>query len=237
MIPTVLIPGLACTSELFAPQLAALWRVGPVMVASTLEGATMAEIAAAVLAHAPPCFALAGLSMGGYVCLEIVRQAPERVARLALLDTSARPDTPEQTQSRRGLVARARKGDFDVVLAQTAPKLLHPDHRCDRDLLRVQMRMGRAIGAEAYCRQQQAIIDRPDSRPHLAKIAVPTLVLAGDKDGVTPPDRAKEMADAIRQARLTIIRNAGHLSTLEQPAAVARALSQWLSSQAVEAKP
>jgi pimeloyl-ACP methyl ester carboxylesterase len=190
----------------------------------------MAEMPSAILAQAPPRFALAGLSMGGYISLEIMRQAPERVARLALLDTSARSDTPEQTKTRRALMARAHKGEFDAVLAETAPKLLHPDRRDDRVLIGVQMRMGHSVGAEAYCRQQGAIIGRADSRPHLARIGVPTMVLVGDEDGVTPPDCAREMADSIPGARLTTIPNAGHLSTLEQPTAVNAALARWLCS-------
>lgn len=230
MFPTVLIPGLACTPELFAPQIAALWTRGPVMVASTLSGNTMGEIAAAILAQAPPRFALAGLSMGGYISLEVMRQAPSRVTRLALLDTSARADTPEQSEARRGLIGRARDGDFDGVLAETAPKLLHPDHRDDPILLGVQARMGLAVGPEAYARQQAAIIGRIDSRPHLGDIEVPTLVLVGDQDGVTPPERAEELATAIPGAALEIVRGAGHLSTLEQPDAVNAALSAWLST-------
>ncbi|MBI2260592.1 MAG: alpha/beta fold hydrolase [Caulobacterales bacterium] len=230
MFPTVLIPGLACTPELFAPQIAALWTRGPVMVASTLSGDTMGEIAAAILAQAPPRFALAGLSMGGYISLEVMRLAPSRVTRLALLDTSARADTPEQSEARRGLIGRARDGDFDGVLAETAPKLLHPDHRDDPILLGVQARMGLAVGPEAYARQQAAIIGRIDSRPHLGDIEVPTLVLVGDQDGVTPPERAEELATAIPGAALEIVRGAGHLSTLEQPDAVNAALSAWLST-------
>ncbi|MGH6977748.1 MAG: alpha/beta fold hydrolase, partial [Brevundimonas sp.] len=229
MLPTLFIPGLACTPDLFTPQIAALWPHGPVMVASTLVGRTMGEIAAAVLTDAPPRFALAGLSMGGYISLEIMRQAPGRVTRLALLDTSARPDTPEQSEARRLLVTRARNGDFDGVLAETAPNLLHPDHRDDPTLLGLQARMGLAVGPEAYARQQAAIIGRIDSRPHLVGIAVPTLVLVGDQDGVTPPDRAAEMATAIPGARLEIVAGAGHLSTLEQPDAVNDALSAWLA--------
>lgn len=230
MVPTVLIPGLACTSDLFAPQIAALWPHGALVVASTLEGATMTEMAGAILAQGPPRFALAGLSMGGYIALEIMRQAPERVARLALLDTSARCDAPEQTENRRVLMARTRGGEFDAVLAETAPKLLHPDRRDDPVLIGVQKRMGHSVGAEAYCRQQEAIIGRADSRPHLARIGVPTMVLVGDEDGVTPPDCAKEMANIIPGASLVTIRTAGHLSPLEQPTAVNHALVRWLSS-------
>jgi len=228
MIPTLLIPGLACTAELFAPQIPGLWAHGPVAVASTLEGGTMVDLAAAILSGAPPRFALAGLSMGGYIALEIVRLAPDRVSRLALLDTSARPDTPEQSEVRRGLISRAQAGGFGAVLAETAPRLLHPDHQTDPTLLATQVRMGLAVGARAYASQQTAIISRVDSRPHLSAVAVPTMVLVGDGDVLTPPDRAIEMASAIPGARLEIIEGAGHLTPLEQPDAVGRLLSEWL---------
>ncbi|MDF2799889.1 MAG: putative hydrolase or acyltransferase of alpha/beta superfamily, partial [Devosia sp.] len=114
MTPIMLVPGLLCSAEIFAAQATALWPYGPVTIASTLEGSTMAEMAAAILAAAPPRFALAGISMGGYICFEIMRQAPERVVKLALLDTSARPDTPEQTAVRRERLARAKAGEFEA---------------------------------------------------------------------------------------------------------------------------
>ncbi len=158
MIPTVLIPGLVCTAELFALQVGALWTRGPVTVATTLDGETMGDLAAAILADAPPRFALAGLSMGGYIALEIMRRAPDRVLRLALLDTSARPDTPEQTESRRAAIARTTAGEFEAVLGETAPRMLHPDHQTDATLIGAQVRMGLAVGAKAYVRQQSAII-------------------------------------------------------------------------------
>ena len=145
MNPTLLIPGLACTPELFASQIPGLWGQGPVTVASTLGGETMGDLAAAILSGAPPRFALAGLSMGGYIALEIVRCAPDRVSRLALLETSARPDTPEQSEVRRGLISRAQAGGFEEVLAETAPRLLHPDHQTDPTLLDAQVRMGLAV--------------------------------------------------------------------------------------------
>lgn len=230
MTPTLLIPGLICTPELFAAQIPALWPHGPVTVASTLEGETIADIAAAVLRDAPARFALGGLSMGGYIALEIVRQAPERVMKLALLDTSARPDTPEQTEKRRGLIQRASEGGYDGVLADILPNLLHPDHRADQTLIGVMTRMGHVVGAEGFARQQGAIIGRIDSRPSLSAIAVPTLVLVGDQDGVTPPEHAREMADAIPGAKLVIVPDAGHVSTLEQPEAVNAALVDWLTA-------
>jgi len=228
MQPVVLVPGLLCSAEVFAPQVAALWPCGPVTVASTLEGDTIAEIAAAILAAAPPRFALAGISMGGYICLEIMRQAPERVAKLALLDTSARPDTPEQTARRREAVASARTGDFLAQTAEAALAQVHPDRKDDAHLAAVNRRMAAAVGVDGYARQIEAIIARPDSRPGLAAIAVPTLVLVGDTDTLTPPDLAEELAAGIPQSSLTIVSHCGHLSTLEQPDAVNRALLAWM---------
>lgn len=230
MTPIVLIPGLACTAELFTAQIPALWRHGPVTVASTLEGDTVAAMAAAILRDAPPRFALGGLSMGGYIALEIMRQAPERVVKLALLDTAARPDAAEQSAQRRALVARAEAGELEGVLRQIAPNLLHPDHRGDQTLIEAQVRMGLAVGAAGFARQQAAIIGRIDSRPRLAAIRVPTLVLVGDKDALTPPDRSEEMAAAIPHARLVVVPDCGHASTLEQPEAVNNALVDWLSA-------
>lgn len=228
MTPIVMIPGMLCSAELFSPQVAALWPHGPVTVASTLEGETIAEMAAAILAAAPPRFALAGLSMGGYIALEIMRQAPERIVRLALLDTSARADTPEESTQRRALVAAARAGDFAALLAQAMTSLLHPAHQDDQRLLDINVRMGLTVGLDGLARQTEAMNARIDSRPHLAAIAVPTLVLVGDSDPLTPPLLSEEMAAAIPGARLVIIQQSGHGSTLEQPEAVNRALIAWL---------
>ncbi|MGN6365767.1 alpha/beta fold hydrolase [Asticcacaulis taihuensis] len=229
MTPILLVPGLLCTPEVFAPQSAALEPYGPVIVADTLQGDTIPEIAAHILANAPPRFALAGISMGGYICFEILRQAPERVIKLALLDTTARPDTLEQTTQRRALIALSRKASFKTLLAQMLVTLVHPSHRRNAHLREVQIRMGLAVGIDGMARQQEAIIARADSRPDLPNIAVPTLVLVGDKDPLTPPDRAEEIASAIPNARLVIVPECGHLSTLEQPEAVNRALIDWLS--------
>jgi pimeloyl-ACP methyl ester carboxylesterase len=220
---------LLCSAEAFAPQIAALWPYGPITVASTLEGDTIAAIARTILATAPPRFALCGISMGGYISLEILRQAPERVVKLALLDTSAAPETPEATLQRRALVTQARTGDFRALLKQVLPPiLLHPDHQDDEALIETHVRMGLAVGVEAMARQQEAIITRADSRPHLAAISVPTLVLVGDRDLLTPPERAEELAAAIPNARLKVVPVCGHASTLEQPEAVNRALIEWI---------
>lgn len=228
MIPIVLVPGLLGTSEMFAAQSAALWPHGPVTVASTLGGATMAELATSILATAPPRFALAGISMGGYIAFEIVRRAPERIAALALLDTSARPDAPEQTENRRTQMARARDGQFDAVLGEVIDGMVHPTRKGDPTLHAVQRRMGNAVGVEGFVRQMEAIIARPDSRPDLGKIDLRTLVLVGEDDALTPRDRAEEITTGIRGAKLVVVPHSGHATTLEQPEAVSRALVDWI---------
>ena len=228
MLPIVLVPGLLCTSEVFAPQVAALWPHGPVTIASTLEGETIAGIASAILDGAPPRFALGGISMGGYICLEIMRQAPERISRLALLSTSARPDTPDQTAQRRSLIAQASNENFAALLTQVYAAILHPAHQGDPVLRATNVRMGLTVGIEGMARQLQACIGRSDSRPCLPDIAVPTLVLVGDSDPLMPLEHSQEMTAAIPGARLVVIENCGHASTLEQPEAVNSALIEWL---------
>ncbi|MCA0368214.1 MAG: alpha/beta hydrolase [Proteobacteria bacterium] len=230
MTPVVLVPGLACTAEMFAPQVAALSPHRPVSIASTREGDSIARMAAAILRDAPPRFALGGISMGGYIAFEIERQAPERVERLALLDTTARPDAPEQTAQRQALIARAEDGQLEAIMREIASRLLHPRHKADQSLIEVQVRMGLDVGAADFVRQQRAIIGRPDSRPDLPGIRVPTLVLVGDRDPLTPPIRAREMADALPDANLVIVPDCGHASTLEQPDAVNAALLDWLDA-------
>lgn len=215
---------------MFAPQVAAPWPYGPVTVASTLGGATMAEMAAGILATAPPRFALAGISMGGHVSFEILRRAPERVLKLALLDTTARPDAPEQTRLRRLTVARARGGEFDAVVDEAVRAMVHPARRDDPELRALAARMGRVVGVDGFARQTEAIIGRPDSRPDLPDVAVPTLVLVGDRDPLTPPDRAAEIAAAVPGARLVEIPACGHLSTRERPEAVNEALVAWITA-------
>jgi pimeloyl-ACP methyl ester carboxylesterase len=229
MTPLVLIPGLACTAEMFAPQVAALSPLRPVTVASTLEGDSMARMAAAILRDGPPCFALGGVSMGGYIALEIMRQAPERVERLALMSTTARPDAPEQTAQRQALIERVEAGELEILLREVSPRLVHPLHKDDHTLIDTQVRMGLEIGAAGFTCQQKASIRRQDSRTDLPGIRVPTLVLVGDRDPLTPPIRAREMADALPDTSLVIVPHCGHASTLEQPDAVNAALMDWLT--------
>lgn len=225
----VLIPGLACTSRLFEPQIAALSADRTVLVADHTRDDSIPDIAARLLREAPERFALAGLSMGGYVALEVMRQAPERVARLALLDTSARPDSVEASQDRKRLMALAEAGRFQDIHSKLWPRLAHPDHQSDQALHDIVFDMMRETGAEAYIRQQRAIMARPDSRPTLPGIEIPTLVLVGEGDAITPPEIAREMAEMIEWASLVIVPGSGHLSTLEQPERVTQALKLWLA--------
>jgi pimeloyl-ACP methyl ester carboxylesterase len=229
-LPVVLVPGLYGTPRLYADVLPELWRCGPVTVADHTRHDDIDAIAAHVLSTAPPRFALAGLSMGGYVALAIHRAAPERIDRLALLDTQATPDDDEQRAMRRRNQELERAGRADDVLEGSWPVLVHPDRRGDEALKDVVRGMRATTGTDAAVRQLQAVMDRPDARPQLPGIAVRTLVLVGDGDRLTPPERARELADAIPDARLAVVPGAGHLSTLERPEAVARELVAWLGT-------
>ena len=227
-LPLILVPGLLCSARLYSHQILSLWHHGPVMIADHTRGVSMAEIADSIISNAPPRFVLAGLSMGGYISLEIMRQAPQRVTKLALLDTGARSDTPEQSDRRRSLIALARDGRFEPIADQLFPNLVHPSRRSDEGLQRQVRSMAQDIGPEAFIRQQKAIISRPDSRSGLGAIACKTLVIVGDGDKITPPELSEEIANSIPFAQLVVVPNCGHLSTLEQPQFVTQSLMDWL---------
>jgi len=229
-LPVVLVPGLNCSARLYAEQIPALWQFGPVTVADHTRDDSIAAIARRILAAAPPRFALAGLSMGGYIAFEIMRQAPQRVAKLALLDTGAGPETAEQTERRRQRIALTKAGRFAEAVDMHFPVVVHRDRHGDAALKRLVRAMAEETGPAAFLRQQHAIIGRSDSRPGLAAIACPTLVLVGDGDALTPPVLAEEMAAGIPGARLVVIAACGHLSTLERPQAVTKALVEWMES-------
>jgi pimeloyl-ACP methyl ester carboxylesterase len=229
-VPVLLVPGLACSPRLYASQLPALWHaVGPVTVADHTTASSVEDITAAILALAPPRFHLVGLSMGGYISLEILRQAPERVAKLALLDTTARPDLPEQTERRRKLIALAETGKLFAINDLLWPLLVHESRQNDAALRATLDAMMDETGADAFIRQQHAIIGRPDSRPFLPSVRAQTLVIVGDSDKITTPVMNEEIAAGIPGARLETVRECGHLSTLEQPAMVTKLLVDWLA--------
>ncbi|HSD37089.1 MAG TPA: alpha/beta fold hydrolase [Rhodocyclaceae bacterium] len=228
----VLLPGLVCDARMWAPQVRGLADVVSTSVSDLSLAHSMEALAASVLDKAPAeKFALAGLSMGGYVAFEIMRQAPERVLGLALLDTTARPDTPETTQNRHKAMARA-DNDLAGVLTDLLPKLVHPDQLHDETMTGLLVQMGMDAGAEVFKRQQTAIIGRIDSRPTLARIRCPTLVLCGREDLLTPVEMHEEMAAGIRGSMLTLIGKCGHNSTLGRPAEVTAAMRRWLGAVA-----
>lgn len=228
-LPIVLVPGLLASPRLYAEQIPELWRLGPVTVAMHTLDDSMEAMARRILSSAPARFALAGLSMGGYICFELLRRAPERVAKLILLDTSAHPDTPEQSEQRRSQMEIARRGGLGEVSDTLFPRLVHARRWGDESLRRIVRAMTQEVGVEGFIHQQRAVMGRPDSRPGLAAITCPTLVIVGDGDVLTPPERAEEIANGIPGARLSVIRDSGHLSTLEQPAAVTRSMVEFLN--------
>jgi pimeloyl-ACP methyl ester carboxylesterase len=228
-LPIVLVPGLACSARLYSDQIPALWPFGSVTVGDHTRDQSIAAIARSVLAAAPPRFALLGLSMGGYIAFEIMRQARERVAKLALLDTAATPETPQQTATRQTRIELAKSGRFGETVDLMFPTLVHRDRHGDEHLKRIVRLMGEETGTDAFIRQQHAIMARADSRPSLAAIGCPTLVVVGDADELTPPAAAHEIAVAISGARLIVIPECGHLSTLERPQMVNAALLEWMA--------
>ncbi|QXM23988.1 alpha/beta hydrolase [Elioraea tepida] len=225
--PLLLLPGLLCDQALWDHQLRHLADLGPMSVADLTRDDTLGAMAERVLEAAPPRFDLAGLSMGGYVAFEILRRAPERVGRLCLIDTSARPDTEEQAARRRGLMELAGRGQFKGVTPRLLPLLVHPDRLADAPLTGTVMAMADRVGAEAFLRQQRAILGRPDSRPGLGAIGAPTLVIVGREDSLTPPEVAAEITAAIPKARLAVIEDCGHLAPLERPQAVTALMRLW----------
>ena len=224
----ILLPGLLCDHRLWAGQLPALEARGDVLVPDLGRADTIGGLAEQVLARASDRFALAGLSMGGYVAFEILRRAPGRVARLALLDTQARADTEEGKTRRRGLMALAEKGEFKGVTPRLLPLFVGADALADPAITGTVQAMAESTGKDAFLRQQTAIMGRPDSRPSLRAILCPTLVLAGREDQLTPTEVQLEMAQAIPDATLVLLPRCGHLAPLERPHEVTRQLLAWL---------
>jgi len=226
--PIVFLPGLLNDAALWSHQVDGLADIAAPQVVETTRHDTVAEIAAAALSEAPDRFALAGLSMGGYVAFEMLRQQPERVARLALINTRATLDSAAEARRRRGLIQLARRGRFKGVTPRLMPTLLAEANLADAKLTGTVTGMAERVGRDGFIRQQTAIMHRPDSRPLLPAIAQPTLVVGGRDDTLTPPAEQHHMAEHIPGADLVILARAGHLSPLERPEAVTNALRGWL---------
>lgn len=230
MTPLVLLPGMMCDARLFAPQIAALGLRRAIHFAPLTEAETTEGLARQVLAHAPPRFALAGLSMGGIVAMEIMAQALERVERLALLDTNPRAEMPEVAARRGPQMGKVRAGALRTVMRdEMKPNYLvdSPNKPAIMDLC---MEMANDLGPEVFIRQSLALRDRPDHQETLRRVTVPTLILCGREDRLCPIERHELMHELVTGSRFEIIDGAAHLPTLEQPGATNAALLRWLES-------
>jgi pimeloyl-ACP methyl ester carboxylesterase len=226
----ILLPGLACDDALWRHQAPALAAAGQtVLVADVHQRAdTLPEMAALLLAEQPGDLLLAGCSMGGMLAMEAARQAPQRVRGLALLGTSARPDTPELLKLRSQAIGEFEQGRVEPLLRANVMFAFHPAHqaRLADDYLAMVMR----AGAAGLIRQNRAVMARADLRPALPALACPTLVVGGLDDQLTPPDCARELAAAIPGAQLQLLPECGHMLTWEQPAALTALLQGWLAA-------
>lgn len=225
--PLLFLPGLLCDQRLWRDQTAALSDVADAQIADLTLDDSIAAMARRALATAPPRLALAALSMGGYVAFEILRQAPERVSRLALLATSAAPDSPQRAARRRAGMESLRYGRFVGVTKRLLPQLIHRDRVAGEVGAEVRA-MAQRVGGAAFLRQQTAILGRPDSRPMLGSISVPTLVAVGDADVLTPPTESEAIHQGIPGSRLYLFRRCGHLPAMEMPEETTELLRRWL---------
>ncbi|WP_159977635.1 MULTISPECIES: alpha/beta fold hydrolase [unclassified Novosphingobium] len=224
--PLVLVPGLTCDAALWRAQIEGLADVAGMTVADTLSDDSIGAMAQRLLDGAPERFALAGFSMGGYIALEVMRRAPGRVTRLALIDTSARADDAGHAAVRRATVRTARARGFETVLRGSLGLLLHPE--AAPAIGEAVVAMALRVGIEAFERQQTAIIGRPDALPGLTAVKVPSLILVGAQDRTTPPYMADDMAAALPHAVVHRIERCGHMAPMEQPQVVNAALRDWL---------
>ena len=230
----ILLPGLLCDEALWGAQVQAFRHEAEIFIPDLTGDDSIQAMAQRVLSEAPfERFALAGLSMGGYVALEIMRQMPQRVERLALLDTRARPDSPDESERRRTLVRIARGAKaLAPVNKRMLPLLVHPSRLGDAALVQTIQAMADRTGIDGYVRQQEAIMSRADFRPTLGAITCPTLVLCGRQDAITQLSVHEEMAAGLKGSKLVVLEECGHLSTLEKPDEVNAALQGWLDCKA-----
>lgn len=228
--PLLLLPGMMCDARLFGPQIAAFSGSRKVIVPPAPSQATTADMAAAVLADAPDRFALAGLSMGGIVAMEVMAQAPGRVTRLALLDTNPLAERPEAKARRARQMQKAREGGLARVMRdEMKPSYVAVDEG-RQAVLDLCMAMALDLGPDVFLAQSVALRDRPDRRDVLARVQVPALVLCGRHDALCPVERHELMHDLIRDSRLTVVEGAGHLPVLEKPDETNEAIRAWLET-------
>ena len=228
-VPLILVPGLLCDDALWRHQVEGLADIADMGVSNQhTQHNAIGEIANAILADAPPRFALAGLSMGGYIAMELIDRAAERVERLALLDTRARGDQPEQKSHRKELIKLVETGRFEEVIDRLLSLFVHPERLSDEALVSEIKAMAHRVGPDSFLRQQQALLSRRDHFGNLKNISCQTSVICGRQDQLTPLECSMEMADSIPGSELMVIENCGHLTTMERPEEVNAALRKWL---------
>jgi len=225
----VFLPGLLDDQAMWVHQAQGVSGIASPAILDLVDHDDVSKSADWVLASAPETFALAGFSMGGYVAFEILRKAPHRVNKLALISTSARADAPERLSDRKKMIARAVSGQYEEMVDELIPHVIHPDKVNDRDLVESIREMALRIGADAFIRQLKVIMSRPDSRADLAKIDCPTIIVCGRDDVVTPPDLSRELADGIKRSELFLIEDCNHYTPMEKPNIVTRILWRWVS--------
>jgi pimeloyl-ACP methyl ester carboxylesterase len=228
MTHLVLLPGTLCDERLFAHQMEHLADVASVKVGDLTAADTVSGMASAVLDRAPRRFALAGLSLGGIVAMEIIRIAPQRISRLALLDTNHNTPTPSQVATWELFEDLTRSGRFEEVTRRyLLESLLHHQTPEAKALV---LDMAARLGPESFLNQNAAMPTRPDNRSVLPTITVPTMVLCGSEERVCPVSVHEEIAASIPGAKLVVVPGAGHLSTIDQPELVTHALRRWLTA-------
>ncbi len=226
----VLVPGMMCDERLFGPQIAAFQQAYDIIVGDLTGADTIGGLASALLTAIPAeRFNLAGLSMGGIVAMAMAGIAPQRVMRLALLDTNHKADLPERSAARNDQITRVRAGHLrEVVVEELKPHYLGGANRSNQALLDLLVEMAVDLGADTFVCQALALRDRPDQSTALAAWRGSGLVLCGAEDTLCPPDWHDEIADLLNGAELTVLPGTGHISTLESPDAVNQALRRWL---------
>ncbi|ETX29214.1 alpha/beta fold hydrolase [Roseivivax isoporae] len=229
----VLVPGIGADARLFRPQIEHLSRRRPVTVVPAARGERIEEMASDILPHLPQRFALAGHGLGGMVAMEIVRRAPDRVTRIALLSTSPLPDTPPEAAAREPRLIAARSGRLSDALSEEVPATALAPGPGRMAIAASFREMALSIGPESYSRQVRALQRRKDQQATLRRLRVPALVLCGAHDTLHPVRRQSFLAELIPNAVLEVIDEAGHLPTLETPEAVTEALGAWLAAPMV----
>ena len=228
--PLVLLPGMMCDARLWGPQVAAFEAERQVIVLPITEHDKVADLARAVLDAAPPRFALAGLSMGGIVAMQVIATAHDRVTRLALMDTNPKAEHPAYAKQREPQIARVLSGELhEVMRDEMKPNYLAPGPGREA-VLDLCMEMAEALGPGVFVRQSRALQTRPDRQEALRHVRRPTLILCGEHDALCPIERHELMAGLVRGSVLEIVEDAGHLPTLERPEAVNAAMRDWLDA-------